>query len=743
MQAISRLSAGSPNMSGAAKAGWNLPRFVLPLLIGIATMFVTVWEWQNTGAAEKARAETDFAYRVQHVTSAIETRMQTYEQVLRGGVALFSASREVTRAEWRTYVDALEIQKNFPGIQGMGYAVRVPPTEKAGHIRDVRREGFPDYTIKPAGVRSDYTAILYLEPFDRRNRQAFGYDMFSQQTRREAMIRARDTGAAAMSGRVILVQEIDEDLQSGFLTYLPVYRTGAVTDTPAARAKALQGYVYAPFRMNDLMRGILGRDRIGRPLESDAAGILLEIFDGAEANADTLMYRSGRLAPDAALVRKVPLFIDGRSWTLRLSSLPTPVSPSEWVRNHIVLIAGVPIAILLMAIIFLMQDTRNKAVRLAEKMTTSLRQSEEQFRTAMDYSFIGMALASPDGHWLQTNAALTRTLGYTEEELVGSDFRAISHPEDIGAAEADIAEILSGKTEFYQREKRYIHKDGHTVWTLLSVSLVRHPGGAPRHFITQIQDITERREQDRKIRSLNADLEYKVARRTSELQAANKELETFAYTVSHDLRAPLRSINGFTQALFEDYGDSLDDQGRDYTARINAACGRMGTLIDDILNLSRVFRADLNRQDCDISDIARSVVEELAAGDPERRITVDIARDLTADVDETLLRVALQNLIGNAWKFTAGAASPRIAFGVEQQDGESVYFVRDNGAGFDMKYADKLFQPFQRLHAAEEFPGTGIGLATVARIVHKHGGRIWPDSTPGRGTTLFFTLAKG
>jgi DNA-binding response OmpR family regulator/two-component sensor histidine kinase len=227
----------------------------------------------------------------------------------------------------------------------------------------------------------------------------------------------------------------------------------------------------------------------------------------------------------------------------------------------------------------------------------------------------------------------------------------------------------------------------------------------------------------------------------AELERKNKELEAFSYSVSHDLRAPLRSIDGFSQALLQEYSEGLDTKARGYLGRVRSSARRMGELIDDLLELSRVSRADLVRGSVDLSALARSVLAELARREPERRVEVDVLDTPPAEADARLLRVALENLIGNAWKFTAKVGQARIEFRAEKAgEGQTAYQVRDNGAGFQMQYASKLFQPFQRLHAESEFSGTGIGLATVHRIVERHGGRVWTHSAPNEGATFSFTL---
>jgi len=249
-----------------------------------------------------------------------------------------------------------------------------------------------------------------------------------------------------------------------------------------------------------------------------------------------------------------------------------------------------------------------------------------------------------------------------------------------------------------------------------------------------------RRDQRRAREQAYADLERLVGQRTADLTATNHELSTFAYSVSHDLRAPLRAIDAFSQALLEDYGGVLDAQGQDYLRRVRANAGRMSQLIDDLLQLSRLTRAEMHCEPIDLTGMARAIAADLQRTDAGRSVVFNVENGVIARGDSRLVRVLLENLLGNTWKYTSRHPTAQISFGRTGADGELVYFVRDDGAGFDPAYADKLFRPFQRLHTMEEFEGAGVGLATAQRVVRRHGGRIWADAAPEKGATFFFTL---
>jgi PAS domain S-box-containing protein len=340
------------------------------------------------------------------------------------------------------------------------------------------------------------------------------------------------------------------------------------------------------------------------------------------------------------------------------------------------------------------------------------------------------------------NDAFCRLSGFSREELLAlPSFLGLVHPAEREFTVANYRRRIAGASFVSRYETALLCADGARRDCEIALGTVSPAD--PRRLVVIVTDITERKRMEAEAGRLAAELELRVQERTAELLTVNRELESFAYSISHDLRSPLRAIDGFSKLLLDEYGERLDRQGANYLERVRRAAQRMGTLIDDLLELSRVTRQGMRRDRVDLSLLASDVLEELAKAMPQRRVLARVEPGCTAVGDPQLLRVLMQNLLDNAWKYTAHRPEARIEFGREPgEDGGVAFYVRDNGAGFDMRYADRLFVPFQRLHRPEEFEGSGVGLASVARVAHRHGGKVWAESSPGRGATFRFTLGE-
>jgi PAS domain S-box-containing protein len=370
---------------------------------------------------------------------------------------------------------------------------------------------------------------------------------------------------------------------------------------------------------------------------------------------------------------------------------------------------------------------------------TERKQAEESLREQTKILDLApVMIRDLDGRILLWNSGAEQMYRWTADEAlnqVSHELLQTEFPRPLGEIKARLI-----ARDHWEGELVHTRKDGLRLMVASQWVLHRDETGNPKAVLEVTNDITERKLAEEEIRRLNDELELRVNDRTAQLQAANKELEAFSYSVSHDLRAPLRHINGFSQALLEDYEDKLDDTGKGYLNEVRQASQEMAQLIDDVLQLARVTRSEMHRESVNLSELAKGVFAELRNTDKDRTVEIDIQSDLVVQCDRRLMRIVLVNLIGNAWKFTSQRPRAEVNFGQAQENGEQVYFVRDNGAGFDMAFAGKLFGAFQRLHTVSQFEGTGIGLATVQRIIHRHGGRVWAEGKPDEGATFYFAL---
>ncbi|MGB4643155.1 MAG: PAS domain S-box protein [Dethiobacteria bacterium] len=365
-----------------------------------------------------------------------------------------------------------------------------------------------------------------------------------------------------------------------------------------------------------------------------------------------------------------------------------------------------------------LRQYKEELEELVKARTEELAKSEAKYKALVDHVQVGIGVHQ-NGRMVFANRQLTSMLGFAEEEFVGLPLSALFYPDEVQEVISRAWGRYEGKNLVETYESRLLRKDGSVLPAIISTMPIEHEERAA--ILVTIVDITE-------------------SKLRKELEQVNQELEMFAYSISHDLRAPLRSIDGFSLALLEDHAEQLDHEGEDYLRRIRAASKRMASMIDAILHLSRIGRYEMRRKQVNLSALAQDIAADLKVTDPDRQVEFVIAEGVVASGDPALLRIVLENLIGNAWKFTQKHESARIEFGVMGRGKKTFYYVRDDGVGFDMKYVDKLFVPFQRLHSTMEYTGTGIGLASVQRVVRRHGGDIWAESVLNKGTTFYFTL---
>jgi PAS domain S-box-containing protein len=354
--------------------------------------------------------------------------------------------------------------------------------------------------------------------------------------------------------------------------------------------------------------------------------------------------------------------------------------------------------------------------------------SDERFRTLIAQATDGIFIADRRGKYIDVNAAGCSLLGYTREELCNMHVFDIVMPQEVLSVEQEKAALLTGHV--VRGEWQFRRKDGSSFTGELSGRML-----SDGRLLGLLRDVTERQ---RLMRSL----EERVAARTAEYAELNRQLESFSYSVSHDLRAPVRAIAGFSSVLLQDHASALNEQGRRHLSRIHAAAGHMNELIEGLLQLAQVSHHTLQNEEVNLSKFAQEVIQRLRERELARSVRFTCPSSVVVRGDGRLLRIVMHNLLENAWKYTSRTAAADIEFGCELAAPETIFFVKDNGAGFDMQFAEHLFEPFQRLHSASEFAGTGIGLATVARVVQRHGGRVWARAAPGRGATFYFTLAN-
>jgi PAS domain S-box-containing protein len=473
-----------------------------------------------------------------------------------------------------------------------------------------------------------------------------------------------------------------------------------------------------------------GKARYRRLFDAGTLGVIVSRFDGRvidvnQALADLVGYtRDDILAPGFEWRRLTPAGwqeMDAHAAAqLRASGVAAP-REKEYVHRD-----GHRVAVLVgSARIDDTDDVISYVLDITAHVEAETRRA--QLAAIVDSSADAIIGKTLDGVVTSWNRGATQLFGYTAEEMVGASITRLIPPERAAEEPALLEQLRAGRASQLETVRR--RKDGRDIDVWVTSSPTHDAAGRVVGASKVARDITERRR-----------AELAIARARELAEVTSRELEAFSYSVAHDLRAPLRAINGFARILLEDHAGELGAEGRDCLDEVRKGADRMAALIDALLSLSRVTRSELRRERIDLGALVRAAVAELAVADPARHVELVVPAAVEADADARLARVVVDNLVGNAWKFTSKVASARIELGVDGQGSTPTYYVRDNGAGFDPAFARNLFAPFQRMHSVRDYPGTGIGLATVQRVIHRHGGRIWAEAAPDRGATFFFTL---
>jgi PAS domain S-box-containing protein len=822
------------------KISRNLQKSILILITGTALSIIAGY---YTKKDIDKQSENEFGLICNEIKAKVTTRLYSQAQLLRSGSAYFTAEDTVTREDWHTFYVNSKLERNLPGIQGFGFSLIVPKNRLEHHIKHIRNEGFIDFTVYPRGDRDVYSSIIYLEPFEDRNLRAFGYDMYSQATRRAAMENARDNDLASLTGKVLLVQETDTDLQAGTLMYVPVYKKGMPVNTVEERRKAIVGWVYSPYRMNDLMNGILGGWE-----SKDLNPIRLRIYDNDRINHEAILYDSQKSKSidnneidENALV--LPIDFNGKKWTLLFTQNNT-VNPFFQDKVLTVLLLGFVISLLLFFLSNSLFNTRLRAEHIADKLTTDLKESEKKFRAMAETSPLAIYMATgveqkgmyvnetfvnlfgytldevpsvaewwpkayPDetyrneiskewekkimraiktqteiepmetivtckngsqkiiswgfitigkenwtfgqdltqrkqyeaslkesearfkamffeaplgialihsytGEIIEANPKYAQIIGRSVEELANSDWMSYTHPDDI-QPDLDNLELLnSGKVKGFQMEKRYIHKNGDIIWINMTIAPIKvNDKNNPLH-LCMIDNITSKKQDE------------------IQLKETNESLEEMVYITSHDLQAPLVSMEGYATELLHDYGDKFDEEGKYCLNRLQHNSRRMHQLVLSLLDISRLNTQKRPYERFNLKLIIEKILLDLSLTIQKHQVKIIVEELPELHADKHRIETVFRNLISNAINYEG----KNIILGMQ----EKTIFVKDDGIGIPPGQLERIFNSGERLKL-NKADGVGMGLTFCKKVVNQHDGKIWAESEgENKGTTIKIQL---
>lgn len=701
---------------------------LLPITILLISLSLTYAAWHNATQESDRILHNAFNFQVYETIDRIKNRMDTYEQLLRGVRGLFAASDKVERSQFKTYIETLQLQQKYPGIQGVGFSLIIPKSKEKPHLAGIRKQGFPAYKLRRESEQEFYTSIIYLEPFKNRNLRAFGYDMYSQPVRRSAMQRARDLNRATISGKVKLLQETPVKVQAGFLMYLPVYKNNLPYDTQAERQANIIGWVYEPFRMNDFMEGLS---------VSLQKQINIEIYDGGFANAAAKMFDSDSSAScdihKTKLQRMEQIALAGHIWTMTVCTTSAFEAKVDNQKAQIIAIVGSFLSVLLTVIVWQLLTSRSRALSLATKMTRKLSESEARFRMMADSAPVLIWIAGADKLCFWFNKVWLEFTGRTLGQELGNGWAEGLHPDDFQRW-LDCYVSHFDRHQPFVMEYRLKRHDGEYRWILDSGVPRFDSDGVFSGFIGSCIDITERKHIE------------------AALLRSNADLTRFAEVSAHHLMEPIRRLLSYSQRLAQLLTPSLSvlqkSAGQDIEAcleylQINA--GRLHGMVRDIQLYLAAAEPRQQMQLEDVNSIVQQIHKRFLPKLTSSKTTIITEHLPPAFLDRLRLLDLFSLLIDNA--LTHGLpATPQqpaqIRITGERTGNLSRYAITDYGVGVPTEYHERIFEIFEQL-SRNQATGSGIGLAIARRIVESRHGKIWIENPTHPGTTVIFELPDG
>ena len=692
----------------------RLTMLVMSLLALGITLGITLTAWKFANNAIELETRRHFELRVMQIHEAIRARMLDCRQLLRRSTELFDASSSVNRSDWHAYVASLRLENGCPGIQGLGYVERVLDSQRQAHTARVRAGGYPGYTMWPEGDRAEYAPVVYMEPANERNLRWLGLDMAFDPTSRRALERAMDTGLVTLTPKLRLDPQIDADMQTEFAMFLPVYRNGVALDNVSQRRLATQGYVYAVFRANNLMRSILG-------VVDDAR---LQIFDGAETTDAQLLYDNlpgvRQTAPTAGSVYAAEWHtpVIDRVWTVRAASLPVFEAAVDRSRANLALAVGLVISFMLTALVgrLLTQQAH------ARHMTTELRESREVLGLALDGSNLALFDSNPQTGVVRMSDRWNALLGYPAEavQTTAHELEALVHPDDLPHLRGMLSDVLDGKTVFYDIEHRVRHREGYWIWIRSRARVVeRDDQGRAVRLTGTNSDITERKQMQRM-------------------------KDEFIATVNHELRTPLTALIGSLALLKEESGP-LSPTATTFLDMADKNADRLASLVNDILEIEKIEAGMVELKMARMS-LGPFIEQALAmnAGYAEQHGTryqlVSPLPTVEIMADRDRLLQVLTNLLSNAAKYSPSGEI--VSVHVERLDNQVKISVTDRGSGVPDEFRSRIFGKFAQADTSDSTKkgGTGLGLAISKALVEAMNGRIGYESAAGAGATFYIVL---